>query len=133
MCVLISKNKTNPNFTDQELYVGYERLYVFMSSTHSLKGYSTQNENSVISYSPSSCCKPVWVSFFCWTQRKIFWRKSGTKRLFRKKVNGAKVPIVLQNIFLCIQQKKEIQVCNNLTVSKWWQNFYFWVEYPFSD
>jgi len=33
-------------------------------------------------------------------------------------VNGAKVPIVLQNIFLCIQQKKEIEVCNNLTVSK---------------
>jgi len=26
-------------------------------------------ENSVIIYSPSS-----WVSFFCWTQRKIFWR-----------------------------------------------------------
>jgi len=25
-------------------------------------------------YSPSRCCKPVWVSFFYWTQRKIFWR-----------------------------------------------------------
>jgi len=22
----------------------------------------------------SSCCKPLSVSFFCWTQRKIFWR-----------------------------------------------------------
>jgi len=32
-----------------------------------------KNENSVIIYSHSSCCKPVWVSFFCWTQRKIFW------------------------------------------------------------
>jgi len=25
-----------------------------------------------------SCFKPVWVSFFCWTQRTIFWR---TKQL----------------------------------------------------
>jgi len=47
-------------------------------------------------------------------------------------VSGAKVPIVLHNIFLCVHQKKEIiQVCNNLKVSKWWQNFHFWVEYPF--
>ncbi len=28
---------------------------------------------SVIIYSPSSS-KPVWISLFCWTQRKIFWR-----------------------------------------------------------
>jgi len=36
-----------------------------------LKGYFTQkNLNSVIIYSPS----PVWVSFFWWTQSKIFWR-----------------------------------------------------------
>jgi len=32
-------------------------------------------------------------------------------------VNGAKVPIILQNIFLCVQQNIEIiQVCNNLMV-----------------
>jgi len=34
-----------------------------------------------ISYSPSSCFKPVWVSFFCWTQKKIFWRMSVIKQL----------------------------------------------------
>ncbi len=28
----------------------------------------------VIIYSPSSSSKPVWMSLFCWTQRKIFWR-----------------------------------------------------------
>jgi len=33
----------------------------------------------------------------------------------------------LQNIFL-----KFIQVWNNLRVSKWWQNFHFWVNYPFN-
>ncbi len=32
-----------------------------------------KNLNSVIIYSPSSCSKPEWVSFFCWTQKKIFW------------------------------------------------------------
>jgi len=41
-----------------------------------------KNENYVIIFSPSSCCKPVWVSFFCRTQRKIFWRTTGTKQLF---------------------------------------------------
>jgi len=36
-----------------------------------------KNEKSLIIYSPStsSCFRPVWVSFFCWTQKKIFWRK----------------------------------------------------------
>jgi len=32
--------------------------------------------------------------------------------------NGAKVPIVLQNIFLCVHHKNETHVCNNLRVSK---------------
>ncbi len=37
------------------------------------------------------------------------------------------------NIFLCVQQnKKFIQVWNYLRVSKWWQNFHFWVNYPFN-
>jgi len=30
-----------------------------------------------------------------------------TKKKNTMEVNGAKVPIVLQNIFLCVQQKKE--------------------------
>ncbi len=37
---------------------------------------------------------------------------------------------ILQNIF-CVQQKKLIQVWNNLKVSKWWQNFHFWMNFPF--
>jgi len=44
-----------------------------------LSDISPKNENSVIIYSPLSCCKPVGVSFFCWTQRKIFWRTMGTR------------------------------------------------------
>ncbi len=30
----------------------------------------------------------------------------------------------LQNIFLCVQNK-------HLRMSKWWQDFHFWVNYPF--
>ncbi len=37
----------------------------------------------------------------------------------------------LQNIFLCVQQNKFIQVWNYLRVSKLWQNFHFWVNYHF--
>jgi len=33
--------------------------------------------------------------------------------------------------FVFSSRKKLIQVCSNLRVSKWWKNFYFWVEYPF--
>jgi len=36
---------------------------------------------NVIIYSPSICFKPVWISFFCWTQKKISWRTSVTKQL----------------------------------------------------
>jgi len=43
--------------------------------------YSLLNENSVIIYSASCCFKPVWIPFFCWTQKKIFWRMSVTRQL----------------------------------------------------
>jgi len=34
-----------------------------------------------IMYSPSCCSKFVWVSFFCWTQNKIFWRMLANRQL----------------------------------------------------
>ncbi len=36
---------------------------------------------SLLSYSPSSYSKPVRVSFFCWTQKKISWGMLVTKQL----------------------------------------------------
>ncbi len=40
---------------------------------------------------------------------------------------------ILQNIFLCVQQNKDIHTgLELLRVSKW-QNFHFWVNYPFND
>ncbi len=61
---------------------------------------SPKNENSVIIYSPSCSSKPVWISLFCWTQRKILWRMWGTEQFWgtidfhciflpNKEVNGA--------------------------------------------
>ncbi len=62
--------------------------------------FTIQLDTSTITITPSSSSKPVWMCLFCWTQRKVFWRKFVT-RLFwgtidfhsRKKntmeVNGA--------------------------------------------
>jgi len=35
----------------------------------------------VASFSHRSCSKLVWVYFFCWTQKKIFWRMLVTRKL----------------------------------------------------
>jgi len=42
---------------------------------------SPKNENVVIIYSPSCCSKLVWLSFFGWTKKKIFWRMLVTTQL----------------------------------------------------
>ncbi len=102
-----------------------------------LKGQYTQNENSVIIYSPS-ISKPVWMSLFCRTQRKIFWRKFVT-RLFwgtidfhsRKKKNTAALSTFFRiPSFVFSRTNTFIQVWKYLRMSKW-QNFNFWVNYPF--
>ncbi len=84
----------------------------------------------------------IWVSFFCWTQKKVFWRMLVTKQLIvaidfysilsilwkSMATINCLVTNLLQNIFFCAQQKKETQVWNTLRVSKWWQNCNFWVK-----
>ncbi len=87
------------------------------------------------------------MSLFCRTQRKIFWRKFVT-RLFRgtidfhsreKKYYGSQwcprtalFPRFFRiSSFVFSRTKTFIQVWNYLRVSKWWQNFHFWVNYPF--
>ncbi len=76
-----------------------------------------KNENSVIIYSPSSSSKPVWMSLFCWTQRKIFWRMWETEQFWGTidfhSIFFPMVPLnslvtnFLQNISLCVRQNKE--------------------------
>ncbi len=46
-----------------------------------LKGQYTQKNKHSVVYSPSCCSNPIWVSLFCWTQKKIFRRTSETKHL----------------------------------------------------
>jgi len=54
------------------------------------------------------------------------WRHNSMKKILWKVVTD-----MFQNIFFCDQKKKYIFVCNDLRLSKWWQNFYFRVNYPF--
>ncbi len=107
-------------------------------------------KNSVIIYSPSSSSKPVWIYLFCWTQRKIFWRMWETEQfwgtidfhsIFFFSYYGSQwcpKTAWLQTFFKISsfvfgRTKKFIQVWNYLRVSKWWQNFNFWVNYPFKE
>jgi len=41
------------------------RLCSFARKHKHKKDRWPKNKNSVIIYSPSSCSKPVWISFFC--------------------------------------------------------------------
>ncbi len=76
---------------------------------------SPKNENSVIIYSPSSSSKPAWMSLFCWTQRKIFWRMWETEQLWstidfshRMEFNGLQyclVPNILKHTFFCVAEE----------------------------
>ncbi len=85
---------------------------------------------------------------FCWTQRKIFWRMWETEQ-FRGTIDFHSIffsyygsqwcpkTAWLQTFFKIFsfvfgRTKKFIQVWNYLRVSKWWQNFHFWVNYPFN-
>ncbi len=95
-------------------------------------------------YSTSSSSKPVWISLFCRTQRKTFWRKF-VIRLFwgtidlhsrKKKYYGSQwcprtalLPTFFRIYsFVFCRTKTFIQVWN-YWVSKWWHNFHFWVNY----
>ncbi len=60
---------------------------LFLPTTLPLRDSSSQNENLVI-YSPLSCSKPVGVSFFCWTLKKIFRKMLAIKQLMVAKWIG---------------------------------------------
>ncbi len=48
----------------------------------SLKGVVLSSFTQLSSFTPSSSSKPVWMSLFCWTQRKIFWRMWETEQFW---------------------------------------------------
>ncbi len=52
---------------------------------------------------------------------------------FHMEVNGQLLPTFFKiSSFVLNIRKKLIKVWNNLRVSEWWQNFHFWVNYPFN-
>ncbi len=66
-----------PFLTFDKNVIKFSQSFIYVILCH--RDISPKNENSVIIYSPSSCSIPVWVSFFCWTQNKIFWKMWATK------------------------------------------------------
>ncbi len=87
------------------------------------------------------------MSLFCRTQRKIFWRKFVTgcfevplTSTVGKKNYGSQwcprtalFPTFFRiSSFVFSRTKTLIQVWKYLIVSKW-QNYHFWVDYPFKD
>ncbi len=83
-----------------------------------------KNENSVI-YSPSCRFKPVWLSFFCETQKKIFWRMLITLTHFR---------FPFTSIVWTKKQKKSVGTETGIeAILKLFFFFFFfcWVKYPF--
>ncbi len=61
------RQNTSASFTDSLIHSTFKGM---------------KNENSVIIYSPSSSSKRVWMSLFCWTQRKILWRMWETEQFW---------------------------------------------------
>jgi len=71
-------------------------------------------KNEKCHYSPSSGCKPVWVSFFCWTQNKIrknvgnqicLWHRL-TSIIGQISMSMGTAICLITNILLCVQLKK---------------------------
>ncbi len=120
------RQNTSASFTDSLIHSTFKAM---------------KNENSVIIYSPSSSSKPVWMSLFCWTQRKILWRMRETEQFWCTidyhsiyfSYYGSqwcpKNSLVTNFLPLC---SAFIQVWNYLRVSKWGQHFHFWVNYLFN-
>ncbi len=70
------------------------------------------------------------MSLFCWTQRKfvtrLFWGTIDSQS--RKKIQWKFLTFFRISCFVFSRTNTFIQVW---MVSKWWQNFHFWVNYPF--
>ncbi len=95
---------------------------------------SPKNGNSVIIYSPTSSSKPVWMTLFCWTQNRIFWRKFvtrlfwGTIDFYSRKKNTMEVNSAPE--LLCFSHSSEyLPLCSaeqrhsyRFGTTWWWAN-----------
>jgi len=67
-----------------------------------------------------------YLFFFCWIQKKIFWRMWVTKQLT--------VATDFLSIFSILWKSLATVNCTGLKQhenERWWQNFHFWLNYPF--
>ncbi len=87
--------------------------------------------------------------FQSWTQKKIFWRMLVTQQFLLAiecflpphtiEVNGycqsatVWLPTFFKITFFFFNKRKKFIYCNNLRMSKWWQNLFFLVNYPFKS
>ncbi len=86
-----------------------------------------KKESFIIIYSLSCCSKPVWVSFLCWTLKKIFWRMLVIKQVM--------VPIALHSIYFSTMEVNGNQHIYMFGTTWGWVNDdrikTFWVNYSF--
>jgi len=88
------KNVYNPYY----LYSDIEYHYALWA----FPNFSSRGSTAAIgfiNYSPSNCFKSVRISFFCQTQKKIFWRMSLTKQVMRPSILWKSIWPVWLHIF----------------------------------
>ncbi len=109
-----------------------------------LKGTVHPKMKILSSFTHPQVVPNLYECLFCWTQRKIFWRMWETLQFwiivfffFYYGSQWCPKTAWLQTFFkissFVFRTKKFIQVWNYLRVSKWWQNFHFWVYCPFKS
>ncbi len=121
-------------------------IYIYIYMRDRLKGIVHPKMKILSSFTQPQIVPTCMNVFVLLNTRQIFWRKFVT-RLFWGTIDfhrGKKIlwkSMVPQNCsfptffkissFVFSRTKTFIQVWNYLRVSKWWQNFHFWVNYPF--
>ncbi len=107
-------------------------FFIYILSVHHqlvllLKGQFTQKRKFCHHLFSLCCSKPVSIFFFCWTQKKIFWRRLITKQfwlpltsiVFFCSYNEQKHPMLFLGFapqcsskycLLCCTEKKVVQV-----------------------
>lgn len=73
--MLTNKRKKSTPITDVRWFAPAHRD-TCAKPLHLKEEYLAEIENSLIIRSPSSRSKPVWLTFFCGTLKKLFWRLS---------------------------------------------------------
>ncbi len=96
-----------------------------------------QKVNSVIICSPLCCSKPVWLIFLSYAEHK--------RRYFKETHSFGYHWLPLYGLNNLRDFSKYLLLCSTderksyrfgmptVRVSKWWQNFHFWVNYHFKD